>query len=221
MDEYIVIRSDKFAKLCNKNVTETSNAGVEKTASTAQSNDQLEKTDKIKGLPKYSLPLYEFLKTKSPSIDWNSNNELLVSGSLVPDSNILLLFKDATNPQNEKIQSNLASWRVFKNWLLENNVPTTLLNNNVKIREKSPEIQNPVVESDFPSLNELKNSEVPLTINSVEKPATKEDSAINNSAKEENKKIRKSDRVIKPPKRYGRGLAKKTKKVKKIKWIRF
>ena len=211
MQEYIVVKADKFAELCDKIPNEVNNARSEETVSTTKSHDSLE-TDKIKGLPKYSLPLYKYLKTKSPSIDWNSNNDLLVSGNLVPNSNIIL-FKDATNPQNEKIQSDLASWRVFKNWLLENKVPTSLLNNNVTAKEKLPEVQNPAVESDFPSIDELKSTEVPLTINSVEKPFTNEDSAINNSEKE--KTIRKSARVIKPPKRYGRGLP------KKIKWIRF
>ena len=81
--------------------TKITDANPEKTVSTTKSHDLL-KDDKIKGLPKYSIPLYEYLKTKSPSIDWNSNDDLLVSGEIVPDSNILLLLKDATNPDNER-----------------------------------------------------------------------------------------------------------------------
>ena len=206
MEEYLVLSKRQYSSLCNKVETKD-----EKTNSTTDSLEDIG----IKGLPKYSLPLYEYLKAKSPSIDWNSNNDLLVSGVLVPDSNILTLFKDPTNPKSEKIQSNLASWRVFKNWLVTNNVPTNLVNNNVTEEEKLPEIQNPAEPAEFPSIAELKNKDEPLIVNSKEKPSPEDASAVNNSEKKEKQKVKHSSCVIKPPKRYSRGAT------KKIKWIRF
>ena len=192
----------QFSKLCVPKTAETTEPGSEEAASTAAPSDSVG----IKGLPKYSLPLYEYLKTQSPRIDWTLNNELLISGVLVPNSNIQTLLKDATNPKNENIQSDSASWRVFKNWLLDNKIPTDLLNDNVTAaKEQLPIFQNPAVASEFPSIEELKSSDAPLTTSSKDKPATEE-------RNEKRAAIRKSSRVIRPPKKYGRGIGK---------WIRF
>ena len=40
---------------------------------------------RVAELEKKALPLYDFLKKRSPSLDWNRNYEILLSGSLLPD----------------------------------------------------------------------------------------------------------------------------------------
>ena len=89
------------------------------------------------GLEKDALPLYEFLKKQSPTLDWNQNSELLLSGSLVPESNVFTLINDATN-KNGEVKLSDAVWRVFKRWLLNNNVPLSIVNDKVKSKEKLP-----------------------------------------------------------------------------------
>ena len=117
---------------------------------------QLDPEIEATGLHKESLPLYEFLKKQSPALDWNQNYEITLSGSLVPDSNIFTLIKDATKPNAQSVQSNDAVWRVFKKWLIDNNVPPDMVNNLVKKQEQLPEIQNPVTPSNFPTIQSMK-----------------------------------------------------------------
>ena len=182
------------------------------------------------GIEKHALPLYEFLKKQSPALDWNQNNELMLSGSLVPNSDIFQLIKDATNLNNENVTSDEAVWRVFKKWLLDNNVPLAMVNNNVKKKDQLPAIQNPVNTAKFPSIRSLKSKyrykrgSSPVVQN-ISNTSTQsgETPNVDTEKKEKRKRLdksplRRSIREKRSPKKYGRG---KIATNRKIKWLKF
>ena len=134
------------------NETESNNAVTESEAASTENNEE----NIPQGLNRKGLPLYEFLKTKTPEIDWNENLELLLRGSLIPNTNIYELIKDATSTDGS-ISSDEASWRVFRKWLQDNDVPNNLVNNKVKKSENLPPVENPPKSSEFPSVEHLKD----------------------------------------------------------------
>ena len=186
----------------------------------------------VSGLKKTRVPLYDYLKSKSPEIDWTVNNELLLSGSLVPNSNIVQLISDATN-DNGTIKSNEASWRVFRAWLKNNNVPEDLVISNVKNKIKSPPIENPSHAESMPPVSTLvqnyNNGEPPIVDDgeylSAEDTSPVEDDPIYDTGNNRKKKIsngalRRSTRAKKAPNKYGRG-AKGSIKRATIKWLKY
>ena len=187
----------------------------------------------VSGLKKNGVPLYDYLKSKSPAIDWTVNNELLLSGSLVPNSNIVQLINDATN-NNGSIKSNEASWRVFRAWLKNNNVPQDLVNSNVTNKIKSPPIENPSHAESMPSVSTLvenyNNGEPPIVDDgeylSAEDTSPVEDEPIHDTGNNRKRKkisngaLRRSARTRKAPNKYGR-WAKGSIKRATIKWLKY
>lgn len=188
------------------------------------------------GVNKKGLPLYHFLRKFSPDIDWNSNNEILISGSLIPNSNILQLIRDAT--ENEAgIVSEDATWRVFRNWLRAHNVPSGIVNDRVNRKKDPPQVINPVDPTTFPSISTLKEREKkglgPVVHRNIETsvenvPIVESDDPENKKLDEkvEKKPTRVSTRVKVAPKIYGRGRNKAkntTSNIKRtiLKWKKF
>ena len=215
MNEYIILSISQYKQICknsNIDMTPPKSHSIEKPPSVKkpQSIEKPQSTEEKSPseLQADELPLYEFLKKKSPSIDWNANNELMISGLIIPDSNIFSLIKDATNNKGTQ-KSDDGHFRIFKKWLQDNNVPDHLVNKKIKEKEKLPEITPPINLNEIPTVESLKSNpkttlnEIPTVENNttVEKPYISEE------------QLRKSTRVSRPPVHYGRGA--------KIKWIKF
>ena len=221
MNEYITLTSSQYKQLLSK--SQTSEAILPKKTvieTTPPKKVEIETTPPKKSIMEdqenleraklndEGIPLYEFLKKKSPSIDWNADYELMISGLIIPGSNIFDLIKDATSSEDVQ-KSDSGHFRIFKKWLQDNDVPDNLVNARTREKEKLPEITPPINLNEIPSIQSLRDQHSPST-----------EVVLQSNTKKRKKNyisqepIRKSTREMKIPDRFkGRGLTKK-------KWLR-
>ena len=145
-----IVTSTNFASESGSNIAQNE---LNDTQSDATHEPEIKKKNQIRGLNKRAIPLYKYLEKKSPLIDWNQDRELLLSSTLIPNSNIYTLLNDATNNNKDsEIKSNEASWRVFRQWLRDNKVPSDLVNNKVLQEENLPPMLNQPNPENFPTI---------------------------------------------------------------------
>ena len=178
-----------------------------------------------------ALKLFDYLERMKPDIDWNNNNEVLLSGIILPNSNVYTLLKDATNKKG-KIESDLAVFNVFKNWLNSNKIPENLVN--AKVLEKKrqhPKITQPISVENFPSISELKERSPNKGVEIHNDKEAANSTIVNNEIFPDPKSlkrtvtgdinvepVRKSGRKKRSPQKYGFG---RKRVIKKIRWIRY
>ena len=172
-----------------------------------------------KGLNRNAIQLFKFLRKRSPDIDWIDSSQMLLSGSLVPDSDIYKLMIDAVRTDGQ-ISSSEMDYRVLRRFLIKSNVPENIVNKNIYKRRKMPVIVNPINADDIPTVRELKkraNAEEANQSRSTVNDQLPEESKypLAHTQKEKVRKhnpdginmmpVRKSERIRTAPAKYGRG----------------
>lgn len=251
MDEFVVLTKFQYDKICPPRVASAETIH-KKNDSVLAPNDVISKPPPVsktaekeksilsnpektsnayKMLSHEGRMLYDFLEQSDPAIDWNSDNEVLLMGTVIPNSNIYKLINDVTN-KNGAISSEKDIFRLFKNWLITNKAPAHLLNSTVyDKKDSSPKITPTLNPQNFPSVNELKQNQEKSGSEfvDIESQSTSNDASATAIAELEKnvteksndlniEKLRKSDRIRKPPAKYGHG---KKASRKRIKWLKY